>query len=166
MSYIVIQFFSIVSFQMCPQIAWFKGSIIALVAFVSLFSNVHFQMFPQTARVSGCIITKAAMIWLFSAVDFHMCHQCGCLRENFIAQVALFLTFQSLDPSLVQISKRKERDNCSIWTRLMYIFNWPLVLSPSPWKQFYVFLATAPTGVLTVGTAGPPRFDWRPQGVA
>ena len=26
--------------------------------------------------------------------------------------------------------------------------------TPPPWKQFYVFLATAPTGVLTAGTAG------------
>ena len=47
-----------------------------------------------------------------------------------------FLTFQSLDPSLVQISKREERDNCSIWTRLMYICNWPLVLSYSKLKEW------------------------------
>ena len=26
--------------------------------------------------------------------------------------------------------------------------------TPPPWKQFYVFLATAPTDVLTTGTAG------------
>ena len=25
--------------------------------------------------------------------------------------------------------------------------------TPPPWKQFYVFLATAPNGVLTAGTA-------------
>ena len=26
--------------------------------------------------------------------------------------------------------------------------------TPAPWKQFYVFLSTAPTGVVTAGTAG------------
>ena len=51
-------------------------------------------------------------------------------------KLCTFLTFQSLDPSLVQISKREERDNCSIWTRLMYICNWPLVLSYSKLKEW------------------------------
>ena len=32
--------------------------------------------------------------------------------------------------------------------------------------QFYVFLATAPTGVLTAGTAGPPLKQIYGKGVA
>ena len=47
--------------------------------------------------------------------------------------------------------------------------------TPPPWKQFYVFLATAPTGVLTADTAGPPLKQiygkcvahlWKNEGVA
>ena len=47
--------------------------------------------------------------------------------------------------------------------------------TPPLWKQFYVFLATAPTGVLTAGTADPPLKQicekgvshlWKNEGVA
>ena len=40
----MVYFFSIVSFQMSPLIAWIWWCKIVLVAFVSLFSTVHFQM--------------------------------------------------------------------------------------------------------------------------
>ena len=92
-------------------------------------------MFPQTARITGCIITQVAFVWLFSAVHFHMCPQTAC-PEYTLSHRLLFFTFQSLDPSLVQIWKRKERDSCSIWTRLMYFCYWPLVLSYSKLKEW------------------------------
>ena len=38
--------------------------------------------------------------------------------------------------------------------------------TPPPWKQFYVFLATAPTGVLTAGTAEIRNTVKGGQGVA
>ena len=44
-------FFSIVSFQMCPQAVCPRGCIITLDAFVHLFSAVHFQMCSQITRM-------------------------------------------------------------------------------------------------------------------
>ena len=37
---------------------------------------------------------------------------------------------------------------------------------PPPWKQFYVFLATAPTGVLTAGSAESTEKQIYGKGVA
>ena len=54
--------FTIVSFQMCPQIACRRGCIITLVAFVWLFSTVSFQMSPQTACLRGCKFTLVTFI--------------------------------------------------------------------------------------------------------
>ena len=62
-------------FQMCPQIAYLRRSIVTLVAFVWLFSTVHFQMFSQIACMSRGIVALVAFVGLFSTVRFQMCPQ-------------------------------------------------------------------------------------------
>ena len=54
--------FSTVCFQMSPQIACLRRSIVTLVAFVRLFSTVCYQMSPQAAFHRGCILTLVEFI--------------------------------------------------------------------------------------------------------
>ena len=55
--------FSIVRFQMSPQMTCLWGCKTTLVAFVWLFSTVRFQMHPQIACHRRCIVTLIAFIW-------------------------------------------------------------------------------------------------------
>ena len=64
---------------MSPQIAPYRGCIIALAAFVWLFSAVYFQMCPWMACMWGGKVTLIAFVWLFSALHFQMFPQMACL---------------------------------------------------------------------------------------
>ena len=57
-----------VRFQMFPQIACPRKSIVTLFAFVWLFSTVNFQMCPQSTCMNRCKVTLIAFVWLFSTV--------------------------------------------------------------------------------------------------
>ena len=50
---------------MSPQIAFIRGCIVTLVAFVWLFSTVYFQMFPQIACPRRGIVSLVAFVWFF-----------------------------------------------------------------------------------------------------
>ena len=54
--------FSIVRFQMGPQIVCSRGGIVTLVAFVRLFSTVCYQMSPQTACMRRDKFTLVAFV--------------------------------------------------------------------------------------------------------
>ena len=60
-----VSFFSTLHF---PHIAWFRGGIVTLVAFVWLFSTVNFQMSLQIAFLRRFIITLVAFSSFFSKV--------------------------------------------------------------------------------------------------
>ena len=51
---------------MYPQSTCPRRGKVTLVTFVWLFSNVCFQMIPQIAFARGCIIALAAFIWLLN----------------------------------------------------------------------------------------------------
>ena len=61
--------FSIVLFQMCPQMVCPRGCKVTLVAFVCDFSSVCFQMNPWMAWLMGCIVTLVAFMWLNDIVS-------------------------------------------------------------------------------------------------
>ena len=63
----IVWLFSIVHFQMCPQMTCIKGYIVVLVAFVWLFTTVSFQMSLQIASMRGCKVTLIAVV--FSCPD-------------------------------------------------------------------------------------------------
>ena len=73
---------------MPPQIAFLRGCIATLVAFVWLFSTVCFQMGPQMACPAGCIVTQIAFVWLFSSVQFQMRLHMTCIRGFIVALIA------------------------------------------------------------------------------
>ena len=73
---------------MCLQIAYMRGCIITLVAFVWLFSAVRFQMNLQSECIRWCIVTLVAFVWLFSAVRFQMSLQTPCMGGCKITLVA------------------------------------------------------------------------------
>ena len=50
--------------------------------------NVRFQMFPQIACPRKSIVTLFAFVWLFSTVVFQMCPQMACLRSGIVTLVA------------------------------------------------------------------------------
>ena len=77
-------------FCMLPQMAFIRGCLVTLVAFVWLFSAVHFQMIPQTPCLRRVILV--AYVWLFSTVPFQMFLQTPCPRRGILALVALDLS--------------------------------------------------------------------------
>ena len=77
-----------VCFQMCPQIACLRRSIVALVAFVWFFSTVPFQMYPQSACLWGCIVTLVAFVWLNVIV--------GLFLQDFLNLQTKVIMFKSL----------------------------------------------------------------------
>ena len=87
--------FSIVCFQMCPQIACLWRSIVTLVAFL-LFFNVLFQMCPQTVCPRWSIVTLVAFVWFFSAMYFQMCPQIACPKIGIFIFDCIRLAFSSV----------------------------------------------------------------------
>ena len=67
-----------------------RWGIITLVALVELFSNVCFQMCPQSTWVWACIITSVAFVWLFSTVCFQMNPQIAWPKGLKVTLVAFF----------------------------------------------------------------------------
>ena len=88
--------FSIVCFQMFPQIVCRKGVIITPVAFVWLFTTVCFHMPIQSACIGGCIITLFALVRLFSTVCFQVFLQMACLKECIVTLIALVWLFATV----------------------------------------------------------------------
>ena len=80
-------------FHVCHQLVCPYGSIVTLIAFVSLFSTVCFQMSPQSACVSGCIITLIAFVSLFSNVHFQMSPQTASTISRKLALIAFMCCF-------------------------------------------------------------------------
>ena len=55
-----------------------------------------FQVPPQIAFLRGCIATLVAFVWLFSTVGIQMCPQIACLIAYIIALVAFILFFPTM----------------------------------------------------------------------
>ena len=53
---------------MCPQIACLRRGIFTLVTSFRLFSTVYFEMSSQVAFHRGCILTLVAFVWFFSFI--------------------------------------------------------------------------------------------------
>ena len=85
----LVWLFSIVCFQMSPQITCPRRGIVTLVAFVWLFSTVCFQMTPQIPWLNRCIVTLIAFVWFFSTVRFQMTPQIACPRRCVFTLIAL-----------------------------------------------------------------------------
>ena len=90
--------FSTVNFQMCPQSTCMNRCKVTLVAFVWLFSTVYFQMCPQSAYMNRCKVTLVAFVWLFTftTVHFQMSPQIACTRRGIITLVAFVWLFSTV----------------------------------------------------------------------
>ena len=59
----LVWLFSVVCFQMSPQIACLRRGKVTLAAFVRLFSTVYFHMIPQRACIIWSKVTLAAFFY-------------------------------------------------------------------------------------------------------
>ena len=101
--------FSYVSSSRQPELMHSRTGCICLTFLHCAFSNVSSNCLCQWMHnhtgcndlaFLRCGFSYVSSMWL----PERKLYRTGCT----------FLTFQSLDPSLVQISKREERDNCSV----------------------------------------------------
>ena len=79
--------FSIVYFQMPPQIVCSRGCKVTLVAFVWLFPTVCFQMSPHNACPRECIVTLVSFVWFFFTVHLQVSLQIACHRGCIVTLV-------------------------------------------------------------------------------
>ena len=106
--------FSTVSFQMPSQIVMGRG-IVTKVAFVWLFPTVFFQMSPQIACLWRCKVTLVAFVWLFSTVRFQMSPQIACLRRGIVTLLTfvwLFATVCFQNPVWSNLLLRSKFKSC------------------------------------------------------
>ena len=75
--------------------AWIRGCIITLVAFVWLFSTMHYQMCFQMTSIRGCVFALVAFVLFFYAVCFQMNPQMACIRKCIFTLLA-FIWFHAI----------------------------------------------------------------------
>ena len=57
------------------------------VTLVRLFSIMNFQMSPQITCLKRCKFTLLAFVWFFSTVRFQMCPQSACIRRGIVTLI-------------------------------------------------------------------------------
>ena len=86
---------------MILQTLCLRRGIVTLVA-LDLSLLCVFCLLPQMAFIRGCIVALIAFVSLFSTVRFQMILQTLCLRKGIVALVAFFLLFNRLFCTKVQ----------------------------------------------------------------